>query len=157
MKNVPVSIVILLRRPSATQFEMWMQRRQAPGTLNNLWEFPGGKIEKNEKAIDAARREVFEEMGLDLSNIPLIDFKIYQYQFEDRCISLNVYLAQLENVKSVGHIGEWFQIKYTVQSQNFKGKIPPANHQIIDELCCYLKKKFKSGEWDFSGENNGDG
>lgn len=28
--------------------------------------FPGGKLEKGESALDAARREVFEELGLSL-------------------------------------------------------------------------------------------
>ncbi len=33
------------------------------------WTFPGGKIEKGEKPIEAARREVLEETGLDLSDL----------------------------------------------------------------------------------------
>jgi 8-oxo-dGTP pyrophosphatase MutT (NUDIX family) len=33
------------------------------------WTFPGGGIKKGEEAIDAARREVSEEVGIDVSNL----------------------------------------------------------------------------------------
>jgi 8-oxo-dGTP pyrophosphatase MutT (NUDIX family) len=36
------------------------------------WTFPGGKIEKGEKPIEAARREVLEETGLDLSDLEYV-------------------------------------------------------------------------------------
>jgi len=39
-------------------------RRKAEGLLGGLWEFPGGKIEKNEKAEAACIREIKEEVNL---------------------------------------------------------------------------------------------
>jgi A/G-specific adenine glycosylase len=39
-------------------------RRAEQGMLGGLWEFPGGKVRRGEKAADACRREILEETGL---------------------------------------------------------------------------------------------
>jgi len=36
------------------------------GYRSTRWEFPGGKREKNETATDCIRREVMEEIGVDI-------------------------------------------------------------------------------------------
>ncbi len=41
-------------------------RRPEDGLLGGLWEFPGGKIERGESAEEAARREVREEMAIEI-------------------------------------------------------------------------------------------
>ena len=39
---------------------------------NNAWEIPGGKRENNEDIVDALKREVKEETGLNINNYKLV-------------------------------------------------------------------------------------
>jgi A/G-specific adenine glycosylase len=42
-------------------------QRPPEGLLGGLWEFPGGKVEDGESPAEAARREVLEEVGVDVA------------------------------------------------------------------------------------------
>jgi A/G-specific adenine glycosylase len=43
-----------------------LQERPAGGLLAGLWEFPGGKVERDESLAAALRREVREELGVEI-------------------------------------------------------------------------------------------
>lgn len=59
--------VVLLVDP---QGRILMQHRDANArTAANQWAFPGGSIEPGEEPIDAARRELMEETGLEVDEL----------------------------------------------------------------------------------------
>ncbi|MCR8632653.1 NUDIX domain-containing protein [Paenibacillus sp. N5-1-1-5] len=73
---------------------------------NDCWCFPGGAIELGEKVEDAARREVFEETGLEV-----IELELY-----------NVFSGE-ELYYKYPHGDEVYNVDIVYRSSNYKGNL----------------------------------
>jgi mutator protein MutT len=144
IKVTPVSITLFLKDLNEKGFYLWMQKRVDTGSLNGLWEFPGGKIHHGENSQEAAIREVFEEVGPNLA-FKVQNFKTYSYAYEGKNIILHVFLSVFAEIPL--DKGVWERIDFKGKSGYLRGKIPPVNHQIIDEVAEYLKIEHQNQTW----------
>lgn len=140
-KVIPVSITLFLKDIDHEGFFLWMQKRVETGSLNGLWEFPGGKVHSGESSMEAAIREVWEEVGVKIPAAPL-NFKTYPYSFEGKNIVLYVFLCHFSQIPE--HKGTWEKIDFKDKSGYLRGKIPPINHLVIDEVADYLSENWKN-------------
>ena len=46
--------------------EILIDKRRAEGLLGGLWEFPGGKIEADETVVECIKREILEELAIEV-------------------------------------------------------------------------------------------
>src|SRR3989338_11670002 len=67
IQDLDVAICILQRGN-----KYLIQKRPSRGLLADLWEFPGGKIEKGEKPQEALKRELKEELDIDITTSRLL-------------------------------------------------------------------------------------
>lgn len=74
-KHVEVVGAIILN----DQNEIFCALRSPEMTLPNLWEFPGGKIEQDEKPEDTLRRELFEELQIQVEVGEQVESTFYDY------------------------------------------------------------------------------
>jgi|GEM_PF-6352106 len=140
MNPIPVSIVLFYQFPNL----LWMQKRQTPGALQGKMEFPGGKIEisKNESPLDAAIREVQEEVGVSVPKEALHFFKILPYRdsSSNKSILLYLFVASFKECLEQGMpplpivplSQEWITIEPHQPKQFLlDGVIPTINHDVI--------------------------
>lgn len=79
-------------------------QRNEKGALAFKWEFPGGKIESNETHKDALKRELKEELNLNVN----IDehFLTVNHEYSTFIINLHAYLLRVidQNMTLIEHI-----------------------------------------------------
>lgn len=92
-----------------------MQTRESSDELNGLLEFPGGKVEVNETVEEAARREVQEEVGVQVEGL----------RFYKQHESLNIffYKDDSESFQASG----WHPLETIADLEKIQNSIPPAN------------------------------
>ena len=97
--------------------------------LPGLWEFPGGKIEKNETAIQAIVREVKEETNLTVSN-PIFLGNI-KHKYSHFGVNISLFISFPKSIKSLNLSQEYRWIK---MKDILNYPLPKANHKMLDIL-----------------------
>ena len=63
------------------------------GEFKGGWEFPGGKIEDGENPEDALKREIMEELGIEIKVGDMID--TIEYDYPSFHLSMDCFLAEI--------------------------------------------------------------
>jgi 8-oxo-dGTP diphosphatase len=85
MKRVVAAIIV-------NDGKVLVARRKAGQSHAHMWEFPGGKIEHGETPEQSLRREILEELGMEISVEEFCASNVFPYK--DFTIELLVYWAR---------------------------------------------------------------
>ncbi|MDT2613913.1 (deoxy)nucleoside triphosphate pyrophosphohydrolase [Enterococcus dongliensis] len=106
--------------------------QRGPGrSLANLWEFPGGKIETGEHPVEALKRELSEELNIQVS-ITETEFVTTAYEYDFGIVHLTTFICHLEKGKPV--LTEHTQIKWLKPAQLNELNWAPADLPTVDKL-----------------------
>jgi A/G-specific adenine glycosylase len=79
--------------------EVLLAKRPSKGLLGGMWEFPGGKVEKDETLQAGLMREIHEELGGEIRVGDLIG--VYQHAYTHFRITLHAFQCELTSGKLI--------------------------------------------------------
>ncbi|SEP01088.1 (deoxy)nucleoside triphosphate pyrophosphohydrolase [Paenibacillus sp. OV219] len=112
------------------QGKILIARRKEGKSQGRMWEFPGGKIEANETAEECLRRELREEMNIEID--PYEFFGENDHFYGELHIKLIAYKAQFlgGEIKLVDHD----DYKWVSHGQLFEYEFAPADVKFVEML-----------------------
>lgn len=129
-KSVHVAVGVITSRNELNQTQYFLTKRHDNAHQGGKWEFPGGKVEKNETVAQALARELKEEVDIEvLSCQPLT---VIDHDYGDKKVSLEVFIVDNyigEPCAQEGQEENWFALEH-LKSLDF----PKANEAIIAKL-----------------------
>lgn len=112
------------------QGQVLIDRRRADGLLGGLWEFPGGKIEPGETIEECIKREIQEEIGVNIvvgDRLMTIDHAYTHFR-----VTLNVYHCRY--LAGDPQPIECDEVRWVMVDELDQFPFPKANLQIITAL-----------------------
>ncbi len=112
-------------------------RREAGVHLGGFWEFPGGKREAGETFEACARREVFEEVGIEITAPrPLT---ITHYEYPDKSVELHFFTCSLSqgDPQPLGCV----DFRWVKPGELTEYSFPPADQPVVSRLVQSAEKE----------------
>jgi 8-oxo-dGTP diphosphatase len=120
------------------QGQILIDRRRPEGVMGGLWEFPGGKIEPGETVEECIKREIYEELAIEIEvreHLITID-----HTYTHLRVTLTVHQCHL--VAGIPQPLECDEIRWVNLDELEQFAFPQANIQII----AALKEQGSRGE-----------
>ena len=122
------------------QKQILIDRRLPTGTMGGLWEFPGGKIEVGETIQECIKREISEELGIEIvvrEHLITID-----HTYAHLRVTLIVHHSQ--HLAGVPQAIECDEIRWVSLDELDNFTFPEANGEIIAALRKYHNQNLQS-------------
>ncbi|MDJ0568556.1 MAG: 8-oxo-dGTP diphosphatase MutT [Pleurocapsa sp. MO_192.B19] len=123
-KQIGVAVI------SNQQGKILIDRRKARGEMGGLWEFPGGKIEAGETVEECIRREIQEELGIEIA----VGESLTVINHDYKTFKVTLYVHDCRYLSGEPQPLECEEIRWVKQSEIDQYQFPQANIQIVNIL-----------------------
>ena len=104
-------------------------RRQDGVHLEGYWEFPGGKLEAGESHADGLRREMREELDVDV--VVGREILAVSHAYADRTVELHFYACDVAG-EPAPRLGQ--QMRWATRDELRGLRFPPADEALVRKL-----------------------
>ena len=110
--------------------QILITERIEDGPHRGLWEFPGGKISAGETPEVALRRELREELGIDV--LAEQHFQYLAHSYADRTVELDFFFVERWRGEPAGQEGQ--QLRWVDVASLDAEELLPADAPLLDAL-----------------------
>ena len=105
-------------------------RRKAEVYLGGLWEFPGGKREAGESLEACLRRELREELGIEIT--PPVLFRIIRHDYPEKTVELHFFHCSIAagEEQALG----CDEVRWVAVGELASFDFPPPDRPLIEAL-----------------------
>jgi len=113
-----------------------LAERPAGKPMAGLWEFPGGKVEANERPEDTLIRELKEELGITVSEPCLAPLTFASHVYPDFHLLMPLYVCRRWDGSVTPLEGQ--QVAWVKPNRLRDYKMPPADEPLVAHLMALL-------------------
>ena len=128
VNNQLVSIIALIDDEN----KILIGKRPEGKNFEKLWEFPGGKVKKNETVEQALIRETKEEINIDLSKNCIAPLAFSTYKSENFNIIILLFISRKWDLEPICKFHT--ELKWVKANNLNKYDMPPANKYLVSNL-----------------------
>jgi len=130
MKHIEVAAAVIIQ-----DNKVFAAQRGDGGEMARKWEFPGGKLEQAERGEDAIVREIFEELGTEITvRSHLISV---EHQYKSFSLTLHGYLCDIVEGPLV--LTEHLDFKWLDKDQLYSVPWAEADLPIVKAISALLE------------------
>ena len=107
-------------------------RRPVGKAFENLWEFPGGKVKKNETVQQALIRETKEEINIDLSKNCIAPLAFSTYKSNNINFIILLFISRKWNLDPICKVHT--ELRWVKVNKLNDYNMPPANKFLVTSL-----------------------
>ncbi|MBD2306674.1 8-oxo-dGTP diphosphatase MutT [Chroococcidiopsis sp. FACHB-1243] len=115
------------------QQQILIDRRRPEGAMGGLWEFPGGKLEPGETVEECIRRELMEELGVEVD----VGDRLITIEHDYSHLRVTLAVHHCHYLSGVPQPIECAEIRWVTLDEIEQYNFPAANVQIIAAIKDY--------------------
>ncbi len=126
LKHKQIGVAVINNK----QGKILIDRRKETGEMGGLWEFPGGKIELGETIEECIKREVKEELDIEI----IVGDRLTTITHTYKTFNVTLYVHNCQHLSGTPQPLECEEIHWVEPAQMNQYQFPQANTQIINLL-----------------------